>query len=303
MKNYVTSYFEDEATKLGITDNLLSISMGQSLLGNKDILVSLCNSRHLEILKVIITLKNCNGILSLPEKIDEGIYFIQIYLQISDNQVATRYLGMFFCKDIPICFHKGCYQFVNTVVYANNHNLFKNISLPSLTSQIRYPEIVALSKTITTGLSSGYKKVLAIHDWVASEIYYDLDALKNRTYINNDNSALGVLKNRKTVCQGYTNLTVALLLAIGIPSRGLSCFSLGVSTTGGWELDCNLSSESNHIIPIVFFSNRWIIMDVTWDSDNEYIDGKFIKRTGFGLSRKYFDVTLEFISNTHRFTK
>ncbi len=33
-------------------------------------------------------------------------------------------------------------------------------------------------------------------------------------------------ENRKTVCQGYTNLMVALLLAIGIPAKGLSCFSL-----------------------------------------------------------------------------
>lgn len=303
MKNYVTSYFEDEATKLEITDNVLSISMGQSLSGNSDILVSLCNSQHLEILKVIIALKDCNGILSLPKKIDDGIYFIQIYMQTAMNRMITHYSGLFFRKDIPICFYKGCYQFVNTVVYANNRNLFKNISLPSLTSKIKYPEIIALSKNITAGLSSGYKKILAIHDWVASEIYYDLDALKNGTYTNSDNSALGVLKNRKTVCQGYTNLTVALLLAIGIPSRGLSCFSLGISTTGGWELDCNLSSESNHIIPIAFCSNRWIIMDVTWDSNNEYIDGKFVKQTRFGLSRKYFDVTLEFISNTHRFVK
>jgi len=96
---------------------------------------------------------------------------------------------------------------------------------------------------------------------------------------------------------------VALLLAIGIPAKGLSCFSLGISTNGGWELEENLMAESNHIIPIAFYSNRWIIMDVTWDSDNEFINGKFIKKSGIKVSRKYFDTTLEFISNTHRFIK
>ena len=36
---------------------------------------------------------------------------------------------------------------------------------------------------------------------------------------------------------------------------------------------------------------------------NEFINGKFIKKSGIKVSRKYFDTTLEFISNTHRFIK
>ena len=190
-----------------------------------------------------------------------------------------------------------------TVVYVNNLYLFNKIKIPSLTSKIIEPEIAILSRNITIGLLSNYQKILAIYDWVASEIYYDFDSLNNGTYVKNDHSALGVLKSRKTVCQGYTNLMVALLLAIGIPAKGLSCFSLGISTNGGWELEENLMAESNHIIPIAFYSNRWIIMDVTWDSDNEFINGKFIKKSGIKVSRKYFDTTLEFISNTHRFIK
>ena len=303
MKNYITSYFESEATKLSIVGDRFKISLGQSILKNTSILVSLCNSTQLEIFQIIISLNNSVGIFNLPPKINEGIYFIQIFTQTTKKGITTSYSGLFFRKDIPICFYKGSYRFVKTVVYVNNLYLFNKIKIPSLTSKIIEPEIAILSRNITIGLLSNYQKILAIYDWVASEIYYDFDSLNNGTYVKNDHSALGVLKSRKTVCQGYTNLMVALLLAIGIPAKGLSCFSLGISTNGGWELEENLMAESNHIIPIAFYSNRWIIMDVTWDSDNEFINGKFIKKSGIKVSRKYFDTTLEFISNTHRFIK
>lgn len=303
MKSYITSYFESGAIKLNIIDNWFKISVGESILNDSSILVSLCDSTQLEILQTIIQLNNGVGIFNLPSKIKEGIYFIQIYIQTTKKGIITSYSGLFFRKDIPICFYKGGYQFVRTVVYENNLCLFNKIKMPSLTSKIINQEIAILSRNITNGLLSNYQKILAIHDWVASEIYYDFDSLNNGTYINNDHSALNVLKSRKTVCQGYTNLTIALLLAIGIPAKGLNCFSLGISTSGGWDLEANLMAESNHIIPIAFYSNRWIIMDVTWDSDNEFSNGKFLKKTGLKISRKYFDTTLDFISNTHRFIK
>ena len=49
MKNYITSYFESEATKLSIVGDRFKISLGQSILKNTSILVSLCNSTQLEI--------------------------------------------------------------------------------------------------------------------------------------------------------------------------------------------------------------------------------------------------------------
>lgn len=42
-------------------------------------------------------------------------------------------------------------------------------------------------------------------------------------------------------------------------------------------------------------------MDITWDSDNKYENECYTKRNGEGVSRKYFDTTLEMISNTHKF--
>lgn len=40
-------------------------------------------------------------------------------------------------------------------------------------------------------------------------------------------------------------------------------------------------------------------MDVTWDCNNEYKNGKFFQ-SKLPISRKYFDVTERFLSNTHR---
>ena len=162
MKNYITSYFESEATKLSIVGDRFKISLGQSILKNTSILVSLCNSTQLEIFQIIISLNNSVGIFNLPPKINEGIYFIQIFMQTTKKGITTSYSGLFFRKDIPICFYKGSYRFVKTVVYVNNLYLFNKIKIPSLTSKIIEPEIAILSRNITIGLLSNYQKILAI---------------------------------------------------------------------------------------------------------------------------------------------
>ena len=67
MKNYITSYFESEATKLSIVGDRFKISLGQSILKNTSILVSLCNSTQLEIFQIIISLNNSVGIFNCVE--------------------------------------------------------------------------------------------------------------------------------------------------------------------------------------------------------------------------------------------
>ena len=144
------------------------------------------------------------------------------------------------------------------------------------------------------------QKLLAIHDWVASNIYYDIDALNNKECDSKYYSALDVLHDKKCVCRGYANLGVALMRAAGVPAVGLSCFALNICSDGGWERRENQTDVPNHIIAVAYANRRWILMDITWDSDNQYIGGKYKSITGAGVSRKYFDSTVEMISNTHK---
>ena len=112
-----------------------------------------------------------------------------------------------------------------------------------------------------------------------------------------------MLDNRRTVCRGYSKLAVTLLRAIDIPAIDVECFALGESSDGDWNDNNNLTAEANHVITFALASNRWIIMDPTWDSVNEYRHGEYIEKTEGGARHNYFDATLAFFSYTHRFIK
>lgn len=175
--------------------------------------------------------------------------------------------------------------------------------LPSDLYQSDNPAIQRLAQKIVRFKVTSYQKVLAIHDWVAENIYYDYDALNDESCHYKPYSALDVLFAKKCVCRGFANLAVALMRAVGIPAIGLSCYALNISSEGGWERKENQVNESNHRIAIAYVDKRWVYMDITWDSDNIYEDEKFCKRRNVGVSRKYFDTTIEMISNTHKFIK
>lgn len=180
--------------------------------------------------------------------------------------------------------------------------------------------IIALAKSITASSTDDYSKVQAIHNYVCNNIYYD-SALSNsddygyfdgKIYDNADymqvsgdyyrnykadsinveapvqlNSAVYVLKNKRGVCEGYTNLTCALLRAIGIPSQIYLGTAFNGTNWGGHAWSGAYISEQK----------KWIILDTTFDSSNEYTDGKY--KAG-GTSQKYFNPDLNTFSINHR---
>jgi hypothetical protein len=157
-------------------------------------------------------------------------------------------------------------------------------------------EIVARAREITTGIKSDYEKTKAIHDWMATNIYYDWDAYLSSSYVC---GSVDVLRDKKGVCQGYANLAAALLRSLNIPCRVVSGYGLGVSTSGAWSI-YNIDNGTNHAWNEVYVSGRWIIMDVTWDSDLVYRDGQFNYNKG-QRGWRYFDPTLEAFSIDHKY--
>jgi Zn-dependent protease with chaperone function len=222
----------------------------------------------------------------------------------------NQYWSYFYENDLPFRIEAGKIEFVVSPVFNSNRsimNMFRKDKLflqyclkPSTESQSNDKRIMDISYSITKYCNSEYLKILAIHNWVADTVSYDWDAFGDGSYQSVDTSALGVLSSKKSVCQGYTDLSVALLRAAGIPAIGLSSYALGISTEKKWSSPIINSDETNHCITLAFAENRWIIMDITWDSDNEYKNGQFEKKTGLGTMHKYFDVTLPFLSNTHK---
>lgn len=152
--------------------------------------------------------------------------------------------------------------------------------------------------SITANLDSDYEKLLALHRWVSSNIYYDFDSIEYDRRGPND--AFSTYMDKKAVCQGYAELTLALARSVNIPTRLVYGYALGVEDGDDSWNDDNMGKLSNHAWNEAFVNGRWIILDTTWDSSNAYKEGSFKKETN---RLRYFDPSLVFFSQTHRVTE
>lgn len=162
------------------------------------------------------------------------------------------------------------------------------------------PKIVELSNTITASCTDDYGKILAVHDWVCSNIYYDLDALEvmhEEEYY----SALYTMKHKRSICAGYANLTAALLRAAGIPTKIVAGYGGDAFNAVKEEFMEYSDADENHGWNMAYCSsqNRWITLDTTWDSaGNVYENEAFGKRQPIG--HLYFDPTPYALALDHR---
>lgn len=114
----------------------------------------------------------------------------------------------------------------------------------------------ALDESIKPGMDA-IAAMLALHDWLALHIEYDL------TYTRND--AYNGLVNGTTVCQGYTMIYADLLSRVGIESI------------------MTVSRAMDHSWNLVNLNGNWYHVDVTWDDPTKDLEGR-VKHTFFLLS-------------------
>ncbi len=136
-------------------------------------------------------------------------------------------------------------------------------------------ELRAVAKEAIVGCSTDYEKISAVTRFVAENIYYDYDYYEGRTDLVYT-KPYDVWTNKRTVCDGYTRLTKALLNFINIP--------------------CMYVLGDYHAYNVAYDSgnNRWIYLDATWCSRNDYVNGVYKKGSYYS---GYFDVSLENLSN------
>ncbi len=292
--------------KLLIFRNNILFQNSPMVFSETEVLIFLKNGKGDEINKQFYS-KHTKITYKIPSSLPYGIYSFNIYIKNKQSNIFWSYHKD---EDIllnidhdSVVFYTSPVRLTNSIrasLFPKNEIDITNCLHSSRTIQSDSPLIMDTAHNIIKGKTLNYVKVLAVHDWIAENLYYDNDALADGSYMRNDNSALSTLNKRKNVCQGYANLTVAMLRAIHIPSFVLSCFALGESTLGGWNVKENLKQESNHVIAAAFVDSRWVIMDTTWDSDNYIENGIKKQKTGLGVMHKYFDSTLSFLSSTHR---
>ena len=108
----------------------------------------------------------------------------------------------------------------------------------------------------TGGASLGNVKIL--HDWICDNIAYDADMLFSGKISGQDWQS--VLKKKKAVCSGYTNLMNEMCRLAGIESAGVSGWSKGFGYKG------YLDDYTDHAWNAVHLGNRWYLVDCTWDA-------------------------------------
>ncbi len=95
-------------------------------------------------------------------------------------------------------------------------------------------EIGAEAEKITQGITDDYEKVVAIEKFVNKHITYSTDVA--------DQNAYTAFKEKKGICQAYSNLTKAMLSYLGIPcvlvngdsSGGGHAWNMAYTETEGW---------------------------------------------------------------------
>ena len=241
--------------------------------------------------------------------LEDGDYYFCVY---SKSPTDDKYYSFWDQRHIPLSIISGEVKFRKSPVESHNREVLMTMGTSTIMShalsssdyiQKDNPNIKNLAKDIVNGINDDYDKIRHIHSWVAKNIYYDTDSLNNFHHVNKDNSAVGTRIGQKGVCRGYTNLTAALLRSIDIPAIALSVYTLGGIKDGGWNSIGNNDVGSNHVIPVARAKDRWIVMDPTWDSPNNYEHKYYGGGNGIKYPYRYFDVSIEFISQTHKFDR
>lgn len=306
---FITSFYKE---KLSLVTCNYDIVFGAIpvWLQNTNIMIYIETNAHKECVKVVHRIKTVPCRITIPH-LPNGHYILQILYESTKRK--NYYIGINAAEGFPIKVSNGNLHFIVPPTFESNKTYFlqqKNDWITKACSkssnslyQADLPEVIDLATKITKYKTGNYNKILAIHDWVAENLYYDYDALASGRYRYERYDALQMLKTRRTVCRGYSKLAVTLLRAIDIPAIDVLCFALGESSDGGWNSGDNLTAEANHVITFALADSRWIMMDPTWDSVNEYRNGEYIEKTEGGARHTYFDATLAFFSFTHRFIK
>lgn len=119
------------------------------------------------------------------------------------------------------------------------------------------------------------EKARAIYIWITDNIRYDDNSFNKGTYPNGN--ADYVLTNRTAVCNGYSNLFLALGTEMGIEVKKISGYSKGYRYKKGKRF-----YKTDHAWNIVKINGGWKIFDSTWGTGyGEDVNGKLISSKKF----------------------
>ena len=129
------------------------------------------------------------------------------------------------------------------------------LSCPTATAKDPDQLVSYLEKMADTDL----EKARAIYVWLAENISYDAKSINKNKY--GDNTALGVLKSRKAVCQGYAKLFELLGKKMGLNIQFVGGYSKNDVLQESWDFD---GEEGDHAWNMIKIDDEWRVFDATW---------------------------------------
>ncbi len=144
-----------------------------------------------------------------------------------------------------------------------------------------------LADTITQHVGTELERVRALYIWITQHIAYDIDVLDMDVVEKSEScSADQVVKKRKTVCHGYSNLFLDVSLKMGLYADFAGGYSKNIK---------DRVSRSRHAWNLVKVDNRWYGIDATWGSGYLDENEKFHRK----LNEQFFLADPNFMILTH----
>jgi transglutaminase/protease-like cytokinesis protein 3 len=161
-------------------------------------------------------------------------------------------------------------------------------SVEANSSRAKSTTVELLHADLVKGLNSDTEKLKAFYHWITHNISYDVQAWRTQSADWKKQEVPVVLRNRKAVCHGYSNLFKQLCDLSNIP-----CFIVS-----GYVKENNNFIDEGHSWNAVFVDGKWQLIDATWGAGSVENRSKFIRK--FDASYFFTDPVL-FLSNHYPF--
>jgi len=150
------------------------------------------------------------------------------------------------------------FLFFSNFMYANDYWKQNYSKIDSFAYTIKpTTNIDKLTAQLIERYSTDAEKYRSIFAWITHNIAYDVVALKNPALKVTD--AVGVIKKKKTVCQGYCNLFLNMCTAANI-----ECVIIMGWSHEKLNIGKPLVAKPTHAWNAIKINNEWYVCDVTW---------------------------------------
>jgi hypothetical protein len=184
---------------------------------------------------------------------------------------------------------------IHQVNYAQSKN--PDVEAASI-PEVNCTSVDALASYIKQNFTTDTARVRAIYVWIANHISYDVKRFNDRDKNPEaqPQAVANVLSTRKAVCQGYSDLFVALCKAVGINAIQVS----------GYTKSQGKVNIISHAWAAVELEGKWYFFDPTWGAGYVTDNDKFVKHFNnsfykvlpekFVVDHMPFDPLYEFLS-------